>query len=352
MPFVPMQIEQTEEQVQQTNLANEVAALRDEIKKRPSAQASHILLNQKYNSSNVDRVGILDGLTNTFIGKLFLDYLGVEKGLISGIIGDATKGNDGFEIGELNEKNTVWMEKMKAFLEGDGNESSEEVKKRWTKLATTLGKLYGSYYKLMVDIVPDQNLPQSVYDTTYDIVSNAVSGSTNAVMHAMGSIPPFGAIFAVLHLIDTVIQTGSKSIAAGMGALDPLMEIFARATTDNKEDDKSKLVGEAGAAGAGAGAAGAGAGAAGAGGEGAAGAGGEGAAGEGGEGAAGAGAGGAIRGGGSSRDVSCDSLKNVLTEITHLRNMIIGDSPNSILLKSHATVTRENPTSKSELSNT
>lgn len=48
MPFVPMQIEQTEEQVQQTNLANEVAALRDEIKKRPSAQASHILLNQKY----------------------------------------------------------------------------------------------------------------------------------------------------------------------------------------------------------------------------------------------------------------------------------------------------------------
>jgi len=327
---MPLQeFKQTEEQAQQTNLANEVAALRDEIKKRPSAQASHILMNQKYNSSNVDRVGILDGLTNTFIGKLFLDYLGVEKGLISGIIGKATKGNDGFEIGELNEKNTVWMEKMKAFLEGDGNESSEEVKKRWTKLATTLGKLYGSYYKLMVDIVPDQNLPQSVYDTTYDIVSNAVSGSTNAVMHAMGSIPPFGAIFAVLHLIDTVIQTGSKSIAAGMGALDPLMEIFARATTDNKEDDKSKLVGAAGA----------------------------GAAvppqpGQPGPPGAGAATGGAIRGGGSSRDVSCDSLKNVLTEITHLRNMIIGDSPNSILLKSHATVTRENPTSKSELSNT
>jgi hypothetical protein len=339
-PFIK-QIEQT------GKLTSEVAALIEEIKNRPSTQASYNLMNQNYNNSNVDRVGILDGLTNTFIGKLFLDYLGVEKGLISGIIGDATVGDDGKKVGELNEDNKVWMEKIKSLMDDKGIERNEEVKKRWTKLATTLGKLYGSYYKLMVDIVPDQNLPQSVYDTTYDIMSNAVSGSTNAVMHAVGSIPPFGAIFAVLHLIDTVVQTGSKSIAAGMGALDPLMEIFARATTDNKED--------AG---------------------GAPGAGGKGqpissaaapkapplaqpiaaqpiaapptaqpiAGGKGGKG--GASNGGTVTGG-TSKNVSCDSLKNVLTEITHLRNMITGDSPNSILLKSHATVTREKPASKS-----
>ena len=62
--------------------------------------------------------------------------------------------------------------------------------------------------------------------TMYDIVSSATSGGTHALTHAIGQIPPFGIIFSMMHMIQTAINVGTKSIGGGMIALDPIMEIF------------------------------------------------------------------------------------------------------------------------------
>lgn len=241
-----------------------------------------------------DRMGILSGLSNTFIGRLFLSYLGIEKGIISNIIekiGMNDANSD--KIRENNENQAEWIKNAaKMMMPGPGGDNAN-MKKEWANIAKNLGIIYGSFYKLLTEVASDNNgnISSSVYDTFYDITSSAVSGSTKAFTHAISSIPPLGAIISVMYLIDTVIQSGSKSIAAGMSAIDPVMEIFSKVLSDSSKGSTVKT-------------------------------------------------GGSLHKGGKL-DSECEQLRDVLEQITHLRNMLWGDSPNVEMLRNIAFVKRK-----------
>lgn len=252
-----------------------------------------------------DRMGILSGLSNTFIGRLFLSYLGIEKGIISNIIEKVGMDDDNSKnIQKDNENQTEWI-KNAAKMMMHGDDENPDMKEEWGKIAKNLGIIYGSFYKLLTEVASDNegNISSSVYDTFYDITSSAVSGSSKAFTHAISSIPPLGAIISVMYLIDTVIQSGSKSIAAGMSAIDPVMEIFSKVLSDS-----SKGTGD----------------------------------GDGnsdGDGENNNGDGDGQEGG--KLDSDCEQLRDVLEQITHLRNMILGDSPNVEMLRNIAYVSRK-----------
>ena len=243
-----------------------------------------------------DRMGILSGLSNTFIGRLFLSYLGIEKGIISNIIEKIGMDDDNSKnIQKDNENQAEWI-KNAAKMMMPGDDEGPEMKENWGKIAKNLGIIYGSFYKLLTEVASDNegNISSSVYDTFYDITSSAVSGSSKAFTHAISSIPPLGAIISVMYLIDTVIQSGSKSIAAGMSAIDPVMEIFSKVLSDSSkgaDGDAAKV-------------------------------------------------GGGLHKGGKL-DSECEQLRDVLEQITHLRNMIWGDSPNVEMLRNIAFVERK-----------
>lgn len=244
-----------------------------------------------------DRMGILSGLSNTFIGRLFLSYLGIEKGIISNIIEKIGMDDDNSKnIQKDNENQAEWIKNAaKMMMPGNGGDNAN-MKKQWAGIAKNLGIIYGSFYKLLTEVASDNegNISSSVYDTFYDITSSAVSGSTKAFTHAISSIPPLGAIISVMYLIDTVIQSGSKSIAAGMSAIDPVMEIFSKVLSDSSKSADANAVKN----------------------------------------------GGSLHNGGNL-DSECEQLRNVLEQITHLRNMLWGDSPNVEMLRNIALVERK-----------
>lgn len=245
-----------------------------------------------------DRMGILSGLSNTFIGRLFLSYLGIEKGIISNIIEKiGMDDNNSKNIQKDNENQAEWI-KNAAQMMMPGDDDNTNMKENWGKIAKNLGIIYGSFYKLLTEVASDNegNISSSVYDTFYDITSSAVSGSSKAFTHAISSIPPLGAIISVMYLIDTVIQSGSKSIAAGMSAIDPVMEIFSKVLSDSSKGGNNDTVK----------------------------------------------AGGSLHNKGGKLDSECEQLRDVLEQITHLRNMIWGDSPNVEMLRNIAFVKRKN----------
>ena len=298
-------IKQLEQQQKKSDAANipqqQGDKINESLDEMKSTIQNFLVSNASANSSvnkmrENDRMGILSGLSNTFIGRLFLSYLGIEKGIISNIIEKIGMDDDSSKnIQKDNENQAEWI-KNAAKMMMPGDDENPDMKENWGKIAKNLGTIYGSFYKLLTEVASDNegNISSSVYDTFYDITSSAVSGSSKAFTHAISSIPPLGAIISVMYLIDTVIQSGSKSIAAGMSAIDPVMEIFSKVLGDNSKGADATAVK----------------------------------------------AGGSLHKGGKL-DSECEQLRDVLEQITHLRNMLLGDSPNVEMLRNIAFVERK-----------
>jgi hypothetical protein len=173
---------------------------------------------------------MIENLGNSTIGAIYYQLLLMYEKLLKEIKGNVVPGDI------LVAKAAMAGGARKKFDGGAVDDADTDLKENWNNIAQSLGVIYGSFMKLLHDAIGgdaeaeehSKRIQSFVFDTTYDVVSSATSGSASAFTHALGQIPPFGIVLSMMHMIQTAINVGTKSIGGGMIALDPIMEIFGQ----------------------------------------------------------------------------------------------------------------------------
>ena len=179
----------------------------------------------KYNKINEKKNNnLVKSLFNSTIGRLYLDWLGFEKGAISSALNGLTRSQ---EVANANETAQQLLDNVQSKLGGDGG-NEDKIQ----KILEQLGIIYGSFMVLMKRLLQDTggDLETIAFEKAFDIVGGVAEGSFKGIMHAIGQIPPFGLIFSVLSMIDAAVSGVAKTAATGMMVLDPILDMFNAAT--------------------------------------------------------------------------------------------------------------------------
>lgn len=181
---------------------------------------------------------LVKSLFNSTIGRLYLDYLGFEKGAISSALEGLTRSKD--VVGE-NEKVSGVLDKIEGALAGETGETGEKGKVRL--ILKELGIIYGTFMVLLKRVLQETggDLETIAFEKAFDIIGGAAEGSFKGIMHAIGQIPPFGLIFSVLSMIDTAVTTLAKTASTGMMVLDPILDMFNAATGYDTDEFKALI---------------------------------------------------------------------------------------------------------------
>lgn len=163
---------------------------------------------------------LINSLFNSVIGKVYMDWLGFEKGILTSALSGLTKAKD---VASNAENTKGILEKIKSGFGDDG--ILEQVLEE-------LGTIYATFMVLLKNLLKKHggDIEQLAYERAFDIAGSATDGIVKGGMHALGQIPPFGIIFSVLSLIDGMITTLAKSASTGMMVIDPLLDIFNAST--------------------------------------------------------------------------------------------------------------------------
>ena len=189
-------------------------------------------INDKKNSN------LVKSLFNSTIGRLYLDYLGFEKGAISSALEGLTRSTD--VVGQ-NKQAGELITKVEGALAGETGETGENGRVR--DILKQLGIIYGSFMVLLKRVLQDTggDLETIAFEKAFDIIGGAAEGSFKGIMHAIGQIPPFGLIFSVLSMIDTAVTTLAKTASTGMMVLDPILDMFNAATGYDTDEFKALI---------------------------------------------------------------------------------------------------------------
>jgi hypothetical protein len=188
-----------------------------------------------YSSSNEKiQTQIIRDLGNATIGQIYFQLLSMYEKVLKEIKSSAAP--PGILAGMIDRTNHIFIQNGGSSPEDAIDKKTADLEDSWYKIAKSLGVIYGSFMKLLDDTIgsPEEAEEKSkkiqsfAFDTAYDVVSSATTGSASALTHAIGQIPPFGIMFSLMHMIQTAIDVGTKSIGSGMIALDPIMEIFGQ----------------------------------------------------------------------------------------------------------------------------
>ena len=186
-------------------------------------------INDKKNSN------LVKSLFNSTIGRLYLDYLGFEKGAISSALEGLTRSTD--VVGQ-NKQAGELITKVEGALAGETGENG-----RVRDILKQLGIIYGSFMVLLKRVLQDTggDLETIAFEKAFDIIGGAAEGSFKGIIHAIGQIPPFGLIFSVLSMIDTAVTTLAKTASTGMMVLDPVLDMFNAATGYDTDEFKALI---------------------------------------------------------------------------------------------------------------
>lgn len=194
----------------------------------------------KYNKINEKKNNnLVKSLFNSTIGRLYLDWLGFEKGAISSALNGLTRSQE--VVGENKNAKEI-LDAVEAKLsEPDGMVGSN--KNRFQGILRELGIIYGTFMVLLKRVLQDTggDLETIAFEKAFDIVGGVAEGSFKGIMHAIGQIPPFGVIFSVLSMIDAAVSGVAKTAATGMMVLDPILDIFNASTGYDTDEFKSLI---------------------------------------------------------------------------------------------------------------
>lgn len=189
----------------------------------------------KYNKINEKKNNnLVKSLFNSTIGRLYLDWLGFEKGAISSALNGLTRSQ---EVVGKNDTAQVLLDNVQKKL------ADESGQNKVRKILEQLGIIYGSFMVLMKRLLQDTggDLETIAFEKAFDIVGGVAEGSFKGIMHAIGQIPPFGLIFSVLSMIDAAVSGLAKTAATGMMVLDPVLDMFNAATGYDSNEFKELI---------------------------------------------------------------------------------------------------------------